>query len=167
VTRLRKLLIGGGIIVVALASLVLTGIRQSIVYFVTPSELRAQEGRTAGKAYRLGGMVVAGSLRKNPATLEQTFVLTDGKATVPVYFRGIPPDLFGEGRGAVVEGKLGPDGTFQASTVMAKHSEEYRAPSRDGRINDQDLLRTFRGTDASGAATSAITTGGTTAGGRP
>ncbi len=75
-------------------------------------------------------MVVQGSLQQNPAAHEQRFLLTDGKASVPVYHRGIPPDLFGEGRGAVVEGKLGTDGTFQASTIMAKHSEEYRAPAR-------------------------------------
>jgi len=149
--RYRKLLIGGGVIVVALAGLVLTGIRQSVVYFVTPSELRAATGSAAGKAYRVGGMVVTGSLRKDPATLRQEFLLTDGKATVPVRFRGIPPDLFGEGRGAVVEGTLGPDGTFQASTIMAKHSEEYKAPN-DGQAGYEELLKTFRGSDAAKAA---------------
>jgi cytochrome c-type biogenesis protein CcmE len=147
--RYRKLVIGGGIILLALGGLVLTGIRQSVVYFVTPSELRAATGQTAGKAYRVGGMVVPGSLRKNPATLQQDFVLSDGKATVPVRFRGIPPDLFGEGRGAIVEGTLGGDGTFQASTIMAKHSEEYKAP-HDGQAGYQELLRTLRGGDASG-----------------
>ena len=149
--RYRKLVIGGGVIVLALAGLVLTGIRQSVVYFVTPSELRAATGSAAGKAYRVGGMVVTGSLRKDPATLRQEFLLTDGKATVPVRFRGIPPDLFGEGRGAVVEGTLGPDGTFQASTIMAKHSEEYKAPD-DAKAGYEELLTTFRGSDAAKAA---------------
>ncbi len=149
--RYRKLLIGGTVIVLALAGLVLTGIRQSVVYFVTPSELRAATGSAAGKAYRVGGMVVPGSLSKDPATLRQEFLLTDGKATVPVRFRGIPPDLFGEGRGAVVEGTLGPDGTFQASTIMAKHSEEYKAP-HDAKAGYEELLKTFRGSDAAKAA---------------
>lgn len=149
--RYRKLVIGGAVIVLALAGLVLTGIRQSVVYFVTPSELRAATGSAAGKAYRVGGMVVTGSLRKDPATLRQEFLLTDGKATVPVRFRGIPPDLFGEGRGAVVEGTLGPDGTFQASTIMAKHSEEYKAP-HDAKAGYEELLKTFRGSDAAKAA---------------
>ncbi len=148
--RYRKLVIGGAVIVLALAGLVLTGIRQSVVYFVTPSELRAATGSAAGKAYRVGGMVVAGSLRKDAATLRQEFLLSDGKATLPVRFRGIPPDLFGEGRGAVVEGTLGPDGTFQASTIMAKHSEEYKAP-HDGQAGYQEILKTFRGTDAAKA----------------
>ncbi len=148
--RYRKLVIGGAVIVLALAGLVLTGIRQSVVYFVTPSELRAATGSAAGKAYRVGGMVVAGSLRKDAVTLRQEFLLSDGKATLPVRFRGIPPDLFGEGRGAVVEGTLGPDGTFQASTIMAKHSEEYKAP-HDGQAGYQEILKTFRGTDAAKA----------------
>jgi cytochrome c-type biogenesis protein CcmE len=149
--RARKLLIGGGVIVLVLAGLVVTGIRQSVVYFVTPSELRAATGQTAGKAYRVGGMVVRGSLRKDAATLRQDFLLTDGKSTVPVRFRGVPPDLFGEGRGAVVEGTLGGDGTFQASSIMAKHSEEYKAP-HDAQPGYQELLRTFRGTDQAPAA---------------
>jgi cytochrome c-type biogenesis protein CcmE len=146
VRRYRKLIIGGAIIVLALTGLVLTGIRQSVVYFVTPSELRAAPGGTAGKAYRVGGMVVPGSLRRDPATLRQDFLLSDGKATVPVRFRGIPPDLFGEGRGAVVEGTVGQDGTFQASTIMAKHSEEYKAP-HDGQTGYQELLKTLKGND--------------------
>jgi len=144
--RGTRFLLGGVVIAVALAALVVTGIRQSVVYFVTPSELRAATGQTAGKAYRLGGMVVQGSLRKDPATLRYDFVLTDGKAIVPVHFRGIPPDLFAEGRGAVVEGTLGADGTFRASTIMAKHSEEYKAP-HDGQAGYQELIRTFRGSE--------------------
>lgn len=150
-TRPRKFLIGGGVIVLVLAGLVLTGIRQSVVYFVTPSELRAATGQTAGRAYRLGGMVVPGSLRKDAATLQHDFMLSDGKVSVPVRFRGIPPDLFSEGRGAVVEGTLGADGTFHASTIMAKHSEEYKAP-HDAQAGYQELLRTLRANDAPSAS---------------
>ena len=146
-SRRGKLLAGSAVILAVLAGLVLTGIRQSVVYFVTPTELRAGGDQTTGKAYRLGGMVVPGSLLKDPATLQHRFLLSDGKVTVPVQFRGIPPDLFAEGRGAVVEGKVGPDGAFQASTIMAKHSEEYKAP-HDAQAGYQDLLRTFRGDDA-------------------
>jgi cytochrome c-type biogenesis protein CcmE len=149
VTRQRKFLVGGGIIVLVLAGLVVTGVRQAVVYFVTPTELRAATGQTAGKSYRLGGMVVAGSLQKHAATLEQRFLLSDGKTTVPVRFRGIPPDLFGEGRGAVVEGTVGADGTFQASTIMAKHSEEYKAP-HDAQPGYQELLKTLRPDGQSG-----------------
>ncbi len=140
--RRRRILLGAAVILLALGALVMTGVRQSVVYFVTPSELMAQD-RPAGRAYRLGGMVVQGSLKRDTASREHRFLLTDGKASVPVYHRGIPPDLFAEGRGAVVEGTLGADGTFQASLIMAKHSEEYRAP--DGSMpRHEELLRTLR-----------------------
>jgi len=141
--RRRKLLVGGSVIVLALSGLILTGIRQSVVYFVTPSELAQAQERAAGKAYRLGGMVVQGSLQQDRGRREHRFVLTDGKTFVPVRFQGLPPDLFGEGRGAVVEGTVGADGTFQASTIMAKHSEEYRPP-QDGQEGYRDLLKTLR-----------------------
>ena len=148
-TRSRRFAVGGGVIALALAGLVVTGLRQSVVYFVTPSELRAATGRTAARAYRLGGMVVPGSLRKDPATLRHEFRLTDGRTEVPVRFRGIPPDLFAENRGAVVEGALAADGTFEASTIMAKHSEEYRPPhdAEAAAAQPAELLRTLRGGD--------------------
>jgi cytochrome c-type biogenesis protein CcmE len=153
VTRRRRLLLGAGVIAVALGALIFTGVRQSMVYFVTPSELLAAD-RVTGRAYRLGGMVVQGSLTRNVAAHEQRFLLTDGRASVPVYHRGIPPDLFAEGRGAVVEGTLGVDGTFLASAIMAKHSEEYRPPD-PAAPSHAELLRTLRpdgsSTGASGA----------------
>ena len=73
----------------------------------------------------MGGMVVKGSLQKDVKKLTYHFELTDGASTFPVFFRGVPPDLFREGTGAVVEGRIGKDGVFQASTIMAKHAEEY------------------------------------------
>ena len=84
--------------------------------------------RCAGKAYRLGGMVKPGTLKWEPRSLDLSFALSDGQATVPVRHKGTPPDLFGEGRGAVVEGTWSGDGYFQATLIMAKHSEEYKAP---------------------------------------
>ena len=73
-------------------------------------------------------MVVAGSLQKDSKNLTYRFKITDGVESIPVYFRGVPPDLFSEGKGAVVEGRIGEDGIFMASTIMAKHSEEYSPP---------------------------------------
>jgi cytochrome c-type biogenesis protein CcmE len=144
-----KFLVGGLVIAAALAYMIYAGVSQSVVYFVTPSELGAAP--VAGKAYRLGGMVLPGSLRWEPRTLDLTFSLSDGKSTIAVRHKGTPPDLFAEGRGAVVEGTLAADGTFQASTIMAKHSEEYKAP-HDGQAGYQELLRTFRGTESSAPA---------------
>lgn len=153
----KKYVLGGAVIVIALATLVVTGIRQSVVYFVTPSELAAAQDKNSGKVYRLGGMVVKGSLKADPATREHHFQLGDGKTSVPVHFRGIPPDLFGDGRGAVVEGRLDADGTFQATTIMAKHSEDYHPP-REGAVSAQDLAKTLRpgeGSSPAGSGSSA------------
>jgi len=128
----RRFLIGGIIILAALSYMIYGGMQEAIVYFVTPSELKANERSSADKFLRMGGMVVKGSLNKNLNTLTYRFDLTDGTATFPVYFKGVPPDLFTEGKGAVVEGRIGADGVFQATTIMAKHAEEY-SPHADGK----------------------------------
>lgn len=126
--KTRRFLIGGVIILAALAYLIYGGMREAIVYFVTPSELKGQETTSKDKFLRMGGMVVAGSLQKDLKNLTYRFQITDGAVSVPVYFHGVPPDLFSEGKGAVVEGRIGPDGVFVASTIMAKHAEEYSPP---------------------------------------
>ena len=142
-TRGAKFVIGGLLIVGALGYLVYTGVSQSVVYFVTPSELQARP--VPGKAYRLGGMVNAGSVKWDPPSLSLTFTLSDGKTSVPVRHTGTPPDLFGEGRGAVVEGTWTGDGYFRSSLIMAKHSEEYKAPHDAGPAAYQDVIKTLRG----------------------
>ncbi|MBI4588751.1 MAG: cytochrome c maturation protein CcmE [Candidatus Rokubacteria bacterium] len=143
-THRRKFLLGGGVILAALVYMIYAGVSQSVVYFVTPSELRAQP--VAGKAYRLGGMVEPGSLKWEPRSLDLAFTLSDGKASVRVRHKGTPPDLFAEGRGAVVEGTWTPDGYFKASLIMAKHSEEYKAPHGDeSQAGYKELLKTLKG----------------------
>ena len=123
--RSKRFLIGGVIILAATGYIIYGGMKDAVVYFVTPTELKAKEHGSADKFLRMGGMVVAGSLQKDVKNLTYRFEVTDGAASVPVFFKGIPPDLFTEGKGAVVEGRLGADGVFQASTIMAKHAEEY------------------------------------------
>jgi len=145
-SRRAKLLAGALVIAGALGYLVFTGVRQSVVYFVTPSELGAAP--VPGKAYRLGGMVAPGSLKWNPKTVELDFVLSDGQATIPVKHKGTPPDLFAEGRGAVVEGTWSGDGYFRAALIMAKHSEEYKAPHDPGQAAYKELMKTLRGDGA-------------------
>lgn len=126
--RSRRFIIGGLVILAALSYLIYGGMRQAIVYFVTPSELKGQEKTSKEKFLRMGGMVVQGSLQKDLKSLTYRFQITDGVASIPVYFRGIPPDLFSEGKGAVVEGRIGEDGVFLATSIMAKHAEEYSPP---------------------------------------
>lgn len=127
----KKFLIGGLVILAALVYLIYGGMRQAMVYFVTPSEIKAQERKTGGKSLRVGGMVVKGSLHRNTDGLTYRFDLTDGNAVIPVYFHGVPPDLFADGKGAVVEGRIGADGVFMANTIMAKHAEEYSPADHD------------------------------------
>jgi cytochrome c-type biogenesis protein CcmE len=141
--RKAKFVAGGLVIVAALAYLIYAGVSQSVVYFVTPSELGAAP--VAGKAYRLGGMVLPGTLTWDPKALDLRFTLSDGQASVPVRHRGTPPDLFAESRGAVVEGTWSGDGYFQATTILAKHSEEYKAPHDGSQAGYKALLETLRG----------------------
>jgi len=126
----RRFLIGGLIIVGALAYLIYGAMQNAVVYFVTPSELRA-ETPAADRFLRVGGMVLPGSLEKDLDRRTFRFSITDGEESIAVFYQGVPPDLFSEGKGAVVEGRLGRDGIFKASTVMAKHAEEY-SPHPEG-----------------------------------
>jgi len=139
-SKRTKLVAGGAVIASALAYMIYAGVTQSAVYFVTPSEIQAAP--VAGKSYRLGGLVTRGSVTWEPRTLDLTFMLTDGKATVPVRHKGTAPDLFGEGRGAVVEGRWSPDGYFHATLILAKHSEEYKAP-HDGEAGYKELIKSL------------------------
>lgn len=129
-TRKRtKYLVAASIVLAALVGLVYFGVRDSVVYFYTPTELNQQRDQVRGKALRIGGMVQDGSVRWDAQALSLTFALTDGRATIPVRHKGTAPDLFQEGAGAVVEGTWMPEGYFRASTIMAKHSEEYKPPA--------------------------------------
>jgi cytochrome c-type biogenesis protein CcmE len=124
-------LIGSLVILLSLGYLVFGGLRETMVYFVTPTELRAQGTQGMGTPVRLAGMVVPGSLRMVPETLQLRFTVADADTTIAVHHRGNPPDLFAEGRGVVLEGHLLRDGTFQAETIFAKHAEEYRPPAAE------------------------------------
>jgi cytochrome c-type biogenesis protein CcmE len=110
----------------AAALLAMWGLRSRASYFYTPADIAAGKARD-GEAMRLGGMVERGSIKHLPDGVTIRFVVTDGKAQTPVIFRGIPPDLFREGSGAVAEGRL-QNGTFVADTILAKHDERYMPP---------------------------------------
>jgi cytochrome c-type biogenesis protein CcmE len=112
-----------GIVLVAAVALVLFALSDRIVFFNSPSEILANPPAT-DQRIRLGGLVAPGTVQRGEGGLVR-FDVTDGGAAVPVVFRGIVPDLFGEGLGVVTEGTLGPDGVFVADTVLAKHDEAY------------------------------------------
>ena len=135
-----KYLVAGIIVLGALVGLIYSGVRDSMVYFYTPSEVRQKQEELRGRALRVGGMVVDGSVRWDPQNLLLTFQLTDGQGTVFVRHKGTAPDLFKEGAGAVVEGTWTPDGYFRASTIMAKHSEEYKPPTHPETLDGKKQL---------------------------
>jgi cytochrome c-type biogenesis protein CcmE len=120
----RLTMIGGALAVLAVAAaLVLNAMRDSIVFFSTPS-MAAEKQIPAGKRFRLGGLVQPGSLKRGD-DLVVNFSVADGSTTLPVMYKGILPDLFREGQGVVAEGALDAAGTFRADTVLAKHDETY------------------------------------------
>lgn len=122
--RRRLVLIGAAGLVLALAmALILTALRDTIVFFRTPTEV-ASGLVDKGSRLRLGGLVGEGSLERGE-NLAVRFAITDGGSTVAVAYTGILPDLFREGQGVVVEGVLEPSGKVRAETVLAKHDENY------------------------------------------
>ncbi len=113
-------------ILAALGYLAFGNFSKNLVYFYTPSELLALSQNYDGKKIRIAGMVVAQSVKMTPNTLKIAFQLTDGRATIPVDYEGVPPDLFKEGQGAVAEGHWDRDQKrFYSKMIMAKHSEDY------------------------------------------
>lgn len=120
----RLTLIGCALVVLAIAAgLVLNALRDSILFFSTPT-MAAEKHIQPGQRFRLGGMVREGSLVRGDQ-LRVKFDVTDGNATLPVTYQGILPDLFREGQGIVSEGALDANGVFKADTVLAKHDETY------------------------------------------
>ena len=112
---------------VVASALVLNAFQDNLVFFFTPSEVMAREA-PLDRTFRIGGMVQEGSVRREPESIRVHFVVTDGVAHLPVFYDGILPDLFREGQGVVAQGTLAADGIFRASTVLAKHDENYMPP---------------------------------------
>ncbi len=135
----RMVIIAAGLGVLALASaLVLNAFRSNLVFFFSPSQVVANEA-PRGKAFRIGGLVEVGSVKRADDGLPVRFKVTDTAQTIMVVYTGILPDLFREGKGVVTQGKLNPDGTFVANEVLAKHDENYMPPEA------ADALKQARG----------------------
>ena len=124
----RFAFIGLGLLVLGVATvLILNAFQSNLVFFFTPTQVASGEV-PQGRSFRIGGMVEDGSLVRENDGLTVRFIVTDTAKRVPVTYKGILPDLFKEGKGAVAQGKLNADGTFVASEVLAKHDENYMPP---------------------------------------
>lgn len=162
----RALALAAGLgLLAAATALVLNALQSNLVFFFTPTQVAAHEAPASG-SFRVGGLVQEGSLKREADGLSLRFVVTDTVHAVPVVYRGLLPDLFREGKGVVAAGKLGVDGVFQASEVLAKHDENYMPPEAADAIK--------RGTAGAKAAVSGgvgkaaeAGGGGTTAGASP
>ena len=136
----RIALITFGLVVLGVASaLVLTAFNKNLVFFFTPSQVAANEA-PVGRTFRIGGMVVPGSVKREG--VEVRFAVTDTAKTMPVVYRGQLPDLFKEGKGVVAQGQLGADGVFTAREVLAKHDENYMPPEAQHAIDRAAVERT-------------------------
>ncbi len=138
----RLVLIVAALTAVLLAVLLaMWGLRDRAAYFYTPAEVAA--GKVAAdQPMRLGGMVERGSIQRQPDGVTIRFMVTDGKAQTPVIYRGIVPDLFREGSGAVAEGRL-QNGSFIADTILAKHDERYMPPELGNLVSEHKAGKTL------------------------
>ena len=124
-----------GVVVAVVGYLAFSSVGSALVYYLTPTELLARGDAAVGETVRLGGQVEVGSVN-GPAT-DLSFVLTDGDASIPVHSTVAPTRSFREGSGAVVEGSLGANGTFEATQVIVKHDENYQAPAPGTQPSDR------------------------------
>lgn len=144
-SRTGRLLLAAGIITLlsGFGYLMWGGIGESLVYFLTPTELEAKGADGYEVPVRLGGTVKAGTVEWDAQALDLRFHLTDGEKELAVHAGAAPPQMFREGIGVIVEGRLQKDGVFQATSVMVKHSNEYRPPHEGERPEQlyKDLIR--------------------------
>ena len=109
------------------SALILNAFQSNLVFFYSPTEV-ADGKAPSDRAFRIGGLVEDGSVQRDPDGLTVRFVVTDTAKSMPVIYKGILPDLFKEGKGVVAEGKIGADGMFNSTQVLAKHDENYMPP---------------------------------------
>lgn len=141
----RAAIIGGGLVTLGIAAyFVLNAFQSNLVFFFTPTQVASGEA-PVNRNFRIGGMVRVGSVKRDNLTV--AFVVTDNAKDVPVSYTGILPDLFREGKGVVAQGKLGVDGRFVASEVLAKHDENYMPPEAQSAMDQakaKQLIKTLK-----------------------
>lgn len=122
-----------GVLVIAFGWLIYGGLDSNVVYFLTPKELAAKGEKGFDVPVRLGGQVKPGSVKWDEKALDLSFAVTDGTGEIAVHSHGAPPQMFKDGQGVVVEGRYGRDRVFQSTSLMVKHSNEYKAPAKGER----------------------------------
>lgn len=145
--RTRIFLVGAFVVaVVAFAVIAASGINKNLVYYWTPSDLRASGDKAYGATIRLGGMVKAGSIQKY-GTSGVEFDVKDATNVVHVRSSGVPPQMFRENIGVVVEGTMKRSGYFESSRLMVSHSNEYKAPEKGHSLDEKELKKLMKTTE--------------------
>ncbi len=138
-TPRRQRMLGVGLVFAGVAFatvLAIQAFQENMLYFYSPTQVLAGEA-PVGKSFRLGGLVVTGSLQREPGELEVQFTVTDNISSMQVFYAGVLPDLFKEGQGVIAHGVLEPGGSFRANEVLAKHDENYMPPEVAEMLKEQ------------------------------
>lgn len=125
----------------AFAAISFGGLGENLVYYWGPTELHAAKEKAVGATIRLGGQVVKGSIQFDPGTSNLAFSVTDGEEEVPVRSSGVPPQMFREEIGVIVEGTMTREGYFRSDRLMVSHGNEYKAPEPGEKIDTETLIR--------------------------
>lgn len=146
--RTRFFMLGAFVVAIAAFSVIAaSGINENLVYYWTPTELRAAGDKAYGATIRLGGMVAAGSVRNLGGTSGIEFDVHDATASVHVKSSGVPPQMFREKIGVVVEGTMVRGGYFESNRLMVSHDNEYRAPEQGHSMNQEELKKLMKSTE--------------------
>ena len=142
--KTRRFMIGAFVVAgIAFTVIAASGISENLVYYWTPSDLHANGKKAYGANIRLGGMVAKGSIRKLGGSAVE-FVVHDGRTRVPVKTSTVPPQMFRENIGVVVEGTMVPGGYFQSSRLMVSHNNEYKVPEKGHPVDRKELERMMK-----------------------
>ncbi|HYM62006.1 MAG TPA: cytochrome c maturation protein CcmE [Thermoanaerobaculia bacterium] len=147
----RRFMLGAFLVAaIAFAIIAGSGINKNLVYYWTPKDLRAAGDKAYGATIRLGGQVVPGSVKPHGSTSGIDFDVTDKKSLVHVKTSGIPPQMFREGIGVVVEGTMTREGYFKSDRLMVSHNNEYRTPKDGQNVNAEELIKSTKGLEDKG-----------------
>ena len=145
--RTRRLVLAVAAVAISaavLAFLAFGGIGENLVYYWSPSELEDAGNEAIGATIRLGGLVEPGTVERSPDGLTTKFAVTDGGASVPIVTKSVPPAMFREGVGVVVEGTVRKDGSFETNRLLVKHDNQYRAPEDFHAEDMKELMKSLQ-----------------------
>ncbi len=146
--RTRLFMVGAFVVAaIAFAFIAMSGINQNLVYYWTPTDLHAAGNKAYGATIRLGGMVAPGSIRHAAGTSGLEFDVKDLTGVVHVKSSGVPPQMFRENIGVVVEGTMVRGGWFQSNRLMVSHNNEYRAPAKGHPVDKKELEKMMKSTE--------------------